>query len=395
MNILIAGAGPVGLTAALVLARAGIAVTVFERGPTLAEDLRASTWHPPTLDMMGNLGLIDDILRAGLIARYTQHRDRKSGQIAEFDLERLRGETDHPYRVQYEQFKYTRLVHRHLQKFPHVRILFNARITGLTQSAETVSLAVESEGGHATYQGDYALGADGAWSTVRQAVGIEFEGLTFPERFFVATTTFDFSEVIDRLCFVNYLADVDEWVVLLRVLGSWRCLFPTGAEQSEEQIMSDENTERRLQAVWPRAERYLTIHRSLYSVHQRVAARYRAGRVFLAGDAAHLNNPLGGMGMNGGLHDAINLAEKLIAIERREADTGILDRYERQRRPIAIDYINASTARNRALMAERDPLARKRAQDDLCRQAENPAAAKAFLMKGSMIEALRASQRIT
>lgn len=159
--------------------------------------------------------------------------------------------------------------------------------------------------------------------------------------------------------------------------------------------MSDENTERRLQAVWPRAERYLTIHRSLYSVHQRVAARYRAGRVFLAGDAAHLNNPLGGMGMNGGLHDAINLAEKLIAIERREADTGILDRYERQRRPIAIDYINASTARNRALMAERDPLARKRAQDDLCRQAENPAAAKAFLMKGSMIEALRASQRIT
>ncbi len=391
MNVLISGAGPVGLTAALVLARAGIPVTVFERNADLAEDLRASTWHPPTLDMMGKLGLIDDILRAGLIARYTQHRDRKSGQLAEFDMELLRGETDHPYRVQYEQFKYTRLVHRHLKQFPHARIVFNAKVTALTQSADDVVLTVESPEGTTTHRGEYAIGADGAWGAVRQAVGVDFEGLTFPERFFVATTTFDFSEVIDRLCFVNYLADIDEWLVLLRVLGSWRCLFPTGPDESDDQILSDERTEARLQAVWPRNTRYETIHRTLYSVHQRVAARYRVGRVFLAGDAAHLNNPLGGMGMNGGLHDAINLAEKLLAIERREADSGILDLYERQRRPVAIDYINANTARNRKLMAERDPVERRRAQDDLCRQAENPVTAKAFLMKSSMIEALRAS----
>jgi 3-(3-hydroxy-phenyl)propionate hydroxylase len=395
MKVLIAGAGPVGLTAALVLARAGIPVTVFERNAGLAEDLRASTWHPPTLDMMARLGLIGDILRSGLIARYTQHRDRKSGQIAEFDMELLRGETDHPYRVQYEQFKYTRLVHRHLVAFPHARIVYNANVTGLTQTAGAVSLGIETADGPQTQTGDYVIGADGAWSAVRQAIGVEFEGLTFPERFFVATTTFDFSEVIDRLCFVNYLADIDEWLVLLRVLGSWRCLFPTGPGESDERVLSDARTEERLQAVWPRNERYQTIHRTLYSVHQRVAVSYRAGRVFLAGDSAHLNNPLGGMGMNGGLHDAINLAEKLIAIERREAGESILDLYERQRRPVAIDYINANTARNRKLMTERDPAERKKAQDDLCHQAENKATAKAFLMKSSMIEALRASERVT
>jgi 3-(3-hydroxy-phenyl)propionate hydroxylase len=394
MNVLIAGAGPVGLTAALVLGRAGIGVTVFERGVELAEDLRASTWHPPTLDMMAGLGLIDDILRAGLIARYTQHRDRKSGAIAEFDLELLRGETDHPYRVQYEQFKYTRLLARHLAPLPHVNVVFNAKVEGVSQTADKVTFAVETPDGRASHSGDFALGADGSWSAVRQALGIEFEGMTFPERFYVATTAFDFAEVLDRLCFVNYIADTDEWMVLLRVLGSWRVLFPTREDESDEEVVSDSRTQDRLQAVWRNALPYDTVHRTIYRVHQRVATRYREGRVFLAGDAAHINNPLGGMGMNGGLHDAINLAEKLVAIERREADARTLDAYERQRRPIAIDYINANTARNRKLMNERDPAARKTAQDEMCRQAENPATAKAFLMKSSMIEALRASAKI-
>jgi len=222
-------------------------------------------------------------------------------------------------------------------------------------------------------------GADGAGSAVRRAIGIEFEGMTFPERFFVVSTPFDFAQHLERLSYVNYVADTEEWCVLLKVRGLWRCLFPTHDESDDDILAS---AERRLQGVHRKATPYEVMHRTLYRVHQRVATTYRAGRVLLAGDAAHINNPLGGMGMNGGLHDAWVLCRKLVS----GAD---LDAYERERRPVAIDYINANTARNRKLMAERDPAARQQAQDEMCRIAADPAAAKAFLMKSSMIETLR------
>ena len=178
--------------------------------------------------------------------------------------------------------------------------------------------------------------------------------------------------------------------MLLRVRGLWRCLFPTEVDEPDDAVLSDERTEARLQGVFARPERYEVVHRTIYRVHQRVAREYRRGRVFLAGDAAHVNNPLGGMGMNGGLHDAINLAGKLIALHRGQADEEVLGRYEHERRPIAVEYIHANTARNKKLLEERDPRARRRAQDELCRMAEDPVAAKAFLMKGSMIDAVRA-----
>ncbi len=371
-RVLIAGAGPVGLTAAYALERAGIEAAVFERDPGLAEDLRASTWHPPTLDMLAPLGLTEGIIAGGLKARHTQHRDRKTGAIAEFDLELLRGETRHPYRVQYEQYKYTRLVRSRLSS----PVRFGAGVAAVFQDDKAVEVTLEDGSKH---KGDYLIGADGAGSAVRRAIGVEFEGFTFPERFFVVSTPFDFAAVLERLCYVNYIADTEEFCVLLKVPGLWRCLFPT-REETDEAVLA--SAEQKLQGVFRKPTPYETVHRTLYRVHQRVATRYRVGRVFLAGDAAHINNPLGGMGMNGGLHDALSLSRKLV----QEED---LELYEAERRPIAIEYINANTARNRKLMAERDPEARRRAQDEMCRIAADPVAAKAFLMKSSMIETLR------
>ena len=394
-RVLIAGAGPVGMISALVLAKAGMKVSLFERRGELAEDLRASTFHPPTLDMIARIDptLTADLHSQGLVARHTQFRDRKSGLIAEFDAEVLRGDTDHPYRLQCEQWKMTRLIRDRLKAFPDVDLNLEAKVLDVEQNTEGITLKIERAGHVETHCGDWLIGADGAWSAVRTALGIAFEGMTYPERFYVASTTFDFAAVLDGLSLVNYVSDPDEWCVLLRVPGMWRVLFPTRNDEADEDVVSDASTEARLQGVWQKPERYETIHRTLYPVHQRVATTYRAGRAFLAGDSAHINNPIGGMGMNGGVHDALNLCDKLIRVSRGE-DAGLLDQYERQRRQIAIDFINANTARNKKTMEERNPEARRRNQDEMRRTAEDPALARAFMRKTAMIDALRASAAI-
>ena len=394
-HVLIAGAGPVGMIAALVLAKAGMKVSLFERRNELAEDLRASTFHPPTLDMIARIDptLTADLHAQGLIARHTQFRDRKAGLIAEFDGEVLRGDTDHPYRLQCEQWKMTRLIRERLKAFADVSLSLEAKVLGVEQDADGVTLKIDHAGEVRTHRGDWLIGADGAWSAVRTALGIEFEGFTYPERFYVASTKFDFAEVLTGLSLVNYISDPDEWCVILRVPGMWRVLFQTRNDETDEDVVSDASTEARLQGVWARPDRYETVHRTLYPVHQRVAKSYRSGRAFLAGDSAHINNPIGGMGMNGGVHDALNLCDKLIRVARGE-DESLLDLYERQRRQIAIDFINANTARNKKTMEERDPEARKRNQDDMRRTAESPELARAFMRKTAMIDALRASEAI-
>jgi 3-(3-hydroxy-phenyl)propionate hydroxylase len=393
-HILVAGAGPVGLVSALVLGRAGIQVTLVEAASALSMDLRASTFHPPTLDMLASYGLTEELVGQGLVARYTQQRDRHVGVIAEFDMQLLQGDTEHPFRLQCEQWKLTKLIKRELDKLPHVKVLFSTKIESVSQTADQVQATLSCDGQTERLSADYMIGADGAWSASRRALGIEFEGFTYPERFLVISTDFEYADHLPRLSYVNYCSDPQEWCVLLRVPTLWRVLFPTRPEESDEHVMSDEAVEERLQNLLPQPRPYKTLHRTLYKVHQRVAQTFRQGRVFLAGDAAHINNPLGGMGMNGGVHDAINLSRKLLDVLQHGASLELLDRYERQRRTIAIEYINASTARNKREIEERDPVLRKQTQDELRATAADPAKARAYLRKSSMIDALERAEAI-
>lgn len=387
-SVLIAGAGPVGLVSALTLAKAGIPVTVFERNAEPSEDLRASTFHPPTLDMLERFGITQNLVEQGLVARTTQQRDRTEGLIAEFDMALLAGETRHPFRLQCEQWKLARLLLAELARLPHAQILMGATVESVAQDEQEVRVQVRTGGRLQTFTGAFLVGADGAWSAVRQSLGIEFEGFTYPERFLVVSTPFEFADHLPGLSYVNYVSDPQEWCVLLRVPALWRVLFPTSPDESDEAVMTDASIEQRLQNLVPRPRRYETEHRTLYKVHQRVARQFRSGRVVLAGDAAHINNPLGGMGMNGGVQDAFNLADKLVEIVSHGADPQLLDRYERQRRAVAIEYINANTARNKKTIEERDPVARRKTQDELRAIAADPEAARDYLRKTSMIDAL-------
>jgi 3-(3-hydroxy-phenyl)propionate hydroxylase len=393
-HVLISGAGPVGLVSALTLATAGIAVTVFERHTKPQDDLRASTFHPPTLDMLARFGLTDELVSQGLVARYTQQRDRQEGLIAEFDMSLLEGETQHPFRLQCEQWKLNTLLLDRLAVLPHVNIVLGAELKSVAQDANSVTANVNIEGEIKVFKGDYLIGADGASSAVRQSLGIEFEGFTYPERFLSVSTDFEYADHLPKLSYVNYVSDPEEWCVLLRVPTLWRVLFPTRIEETDEEVMTDASIQTRLQNLLPKDTPYNTVHRTLYKVHQRVAKEFRRGRVVLAGDAAHINNPIGGMGMNGGVQDAFNLSDKLVDILISGASPDLLDRYERQRRSVAIEYINANTARNKKNIEERDPDTRRKTQNELRAIAASPAASKDYLRKTSMIDALERAESI-
>jgi 3-(3-hydroxy-phenyl)propionate hydroxylase len=388
-RVLIAGAGPVGLVAAAHLVRHGIPVTVFEASADLSEESRASTFHPPTLDMLAELGASNDLIKQGLIAPKFQYRSKRDGVIAEFDFAAIGDLTAHPFRVQAEQFKLTRILHVQLANVPEFRIAFASRVEGVTQDARGVTVRVSHNGGVAEHRGAWLIGADGARSEVRRALGVDFDGFTWPERFLVVSTPFDFSAVIPHLASVSYVADPERWHFLLRIPALWRVMFPIAAEVSDETALEHDYAQAALATVVPGIANYEIAHTTLYRVHQRVAKTYRVGRVFLAGDAAHINNPLGGMGMNGGIHDAVNLTGRLTRVIAGEAPEEELDRYDRQRRLVTLEYVQTQSIRNKQNLEAREEKERDRFRDELRCTTADPALTRDYLLRVSMIASLK------
>jgi len=392
--VLIAGAGPVGCCAALYLAQRGIPVKLLEAGNELPEDLRASTFHPPTLDMLAELGVVDKLIEQGIICPIWQYRDTREGVVAEWDLGVLKGDTRHPYRIQCEQFKLTRIVVAELEAMDNVDVRFGARVTGASQDDQKVTLSYECEGEERELKGRYLMAADGASSVIRSGLGIDFPGLTFPELWLCTSSEFPFQDHFENLAPIAYVADPDFWFVFVSVPGLWRLLLPSRPGETSETLVSDETVQERMQQVCPREGTYETFHRTAYAVHQRVAKTYRQGRVFLAGDSAHINNPLGGMGMNGGIHDALNLSDKIVQVWKEGADDRLFDLYDAQRRPVAIDYVQQTTLRNKAMLEETDPDVRASRHDELRKTSADPALARDYLLKSSMITALKQAEEV-
>jgi len=388
-EVVIAGAGPVGLTAALLLGHKGISVALLEAEAALSQELRASTFHPPTLDMLAPCGITARMIEAGVVSPVWQIRLHPSGERAVFDLAALNGETEHPYRLQCEQAKYCQFVLAEIEKLPGVTAHFSTAVTGLEQSDDAVRVEAASPGGEQAFAAAYVIGADGARSAVRRAAGIEMSGDVYPETTILATTRFPFHEKLEGLSNVSYCWKPDGTFSLLRLPGVWRVSLYARDGQTVDQALSDAGQQELLHDIVPDAGRIEVLETRPYRIHRRIASAYRSGRVFLAGDAAHLNSPSGGMGMNGGIHDAFSLCEKLIAVLQNGADPRTLDRYERQRRPIAADEIIQQAHRNRSRMQERDPARRREILADLQRTVADPARLKAYLMKSSMIEGLR------
>jgi 3-(3-hydroxy-phenyl)propionate hydroxylase len=388
-TVVVAGAGPVGLTAALVLASKGVAVTVLEAEQGISEELRASTFHPPTLDMLAPYGVTARMLDAGLICPTWQIRMHPSGDRAVFDLAVLAGETDHPYRLQCEQSKYCKFVGAALDPLASVNVRFSTAVTDVQQTADAVTVRTSSPDGTDVITADYLIGADGARSAVRRALAIEMSGDIYPETTILATTHFPFHDKLEGLSNVSYCWKPNGTFSLLRLPQAWRVSLYARDGQTVDDALTEQGLQHLLLDIVPDAGRVEVLERRPYRIHRRLAQTYRKGRVFLAGDAAHLNSPSGGMGMNGGIHDAFNLAEKLLVVLQDGADDRILDRYERQRRPIAEAEIIEQSHRNRTRMRERDPQRRRQLLEELQRTIDDAGKLKSYLMKSSMIDGLR------
>jgi 3-(3-hydroxy-phenyl)propionate hydroxylase len=389
-RVIVVGAGPVGLVATTLLAEAGVPVTLVESSTDLPRDLRASTFHPPTLDMLERFGVVPDMISQGLICPTWQFRDREHGVVATFELGLLSGDTNHPYRLQCEQWRLSEMMFARLQKMTNVEVRFGVKALGVTQSADHASVEIEAaDGTRENLKGRFVVGSDGLKSAVRAAIGVEMEGQTIPEIFLTLSTTYDYREAMPDLSNISYISDPKEWFVLIRTKSLWRVLIPSDPTLSDADITDPVRMEARLQNIVPRSTPYEVRHKTAYRVHERVASAYVSGRVLLAGDAAHVNNPLGGMGLNGGIHDAFNLAEKLIAVFRGEADLASLSRYERQRRKVALDVVQQTTLRNRSILNSTDPAVRLAYQNDLRQTVADPVRHRDYVLRTSMIQSLR------
>jgi 3-(3-hydroxy-phenyl)propionate hydroxylase len=395
--VLIAGGGPTGMATALFLVERGVRVTVLERGVRPHDDPRAATYHPPTLEMLASSGVTEELHQRGLIAKHWQFRDRREGLIAEFDLGVLGSDTPYPYRLQCEQHKLVAMMAKRVMASSLVSVIHGAEVVDVTQKADGVEVGVMHADGHRELlHGSFLVGADGGRSLVRKSQAIEFNGFTWPERFLVITTTFDFEPL--GFAYSAYTMDPEEWTATFKVPGEdgrgiWRCVFPTRPEESEDALLNPLRAKERLARFVPQSGLKEVVHVNLYAVHQRVASTYRKDRVLLAGDAAHINNPLGGMGLNFGIHDAHQLADALAeAWHRGQLDD--LDRYDRQRRYVAERYLQTQTIANKQTLEEADPEKRRARQAEMRDTAADPERARNYLLRTSMIEGLRVAATV-
>jgi 3-(3-hydroxy-phenyl)propionate hydroxylase len=399
-RIVVIGAGPVGLCLSLALAQAGLQVCLVEAlgdDNFLEQVPRAGTNHPATLEMLDRLGLYEKLEPRGIIAPVFHYWDRaESKLIAAFDHGVLKDDTRFPYVLQCERIKIVEEALKLARAHPGIDLRLNTEFTGFAQDADGVTVRVVNRAGEEkTIAGRYLVSAEGARSIVRKELGIAFEGFTYDDRVLNIEVAYDFRR--HGYAHRNYISDPAEWSNLFHWKGPpdrWRVHFPTDPKADDNELTRPQAMQVRLQNFLPTGKPFDIVGCNLYVVHQRVAEKFRAGRAILAGDSAHVNSPIGAMGMNSGIHDAINLADKLIAIARHEADDSVLDRYDRQRRHVAVTHTQAQTIRNKRLLAEQDPAVRRRNHDELRRTADDPALARQFLLRTALFESLREAEAI-
>ena len=396
----IAGAGPVGVVTALGLCRAGIPVTIFEAEDFVCQELKAPYYHVPSVDMLDDIGMLDRLLEGGTKDPDIRFTDVGLGRQVDMNLGVLSRSFRHPYSVSAGQDWFATVGYRILKEEGHdCEFLFGHRVASSKQNDECVTLEVDTPDGRKTIQSEWLIGCDGGRSEVRRSQNIELEGYTWPDRFLLIQTQHDFEPEFGRL---DYRANGPDWRLVIRIPygpgeNDWLyrivCGIPEGT--ADEDVLNHDFCQARLQELKPSSTPYVIRDTSIYNVHQKHAETFRKGRVLLAGDASHMNNPIGGLGLNGGIHDSQNLVEKFSKVWLQNEDDSILDVYDRQRRFACRDYIQKISIENKKRQEVTDFGERARMMDHLEEVASDEDKLYKFLYRWSMGESLDYARSIT
>lgn len=360
-QVIVVGAGPVGFLTALGLARQGVQVTVLDAEEEVVRSPRAAVYYHTTLSVLKKLGMLDDAEAIGFQSTAFNMRWPDTGEVMRADMrDALEAGQEIDHNLHFGQHLLADLAMDHLARIPGTEVLWNHTVKALAQSAGKARLAVDTDEGEVWFEADWIIGADGARSTVRKLLGLEFEGFTWPERFVATNIDYPFEDL--GFATANMVVDPVDWAVIAR-LGRenlWRVTF------GEDAALPEANLRGRL------AERYARIlpdasvpYRvdtfSAYRVHQRCAPTFRVDHVLLAGDAAHACNPCGGLGLTGGVLDADALSDVLGAVIAGRVGTDVLDFYSTERRRVFQEVTSPMSTNFKRLLSESDPA--RRAQD--------------------------------
>ena len=383
-QVTIIGAGPSGLTLAWWLVEQGVSVTVLEREIAIPRDMRASTFHPATLDLLTDSGLATELIERGTVVPQWQYLIHESGERVVFDMAHLSEMTAHPFRLQCEQFQLTELLAEKLANQPLCELRLGATLQSVIPGESQVTVQYQSAGEDSVNVCDWLIAADGASSQVRKSLGLDFDGQIFPKTSITLVLEHPFEDDIPNLLGVNYVWLPDRHYSLMRLRNTWRLTYSPEQDQDIESALSDAVAQTHIARVSPRASGAAILTRNYYTLHQRCLARFCHGRTLFIGDAAHLNSPAGGMGMNSGIHDARSLADHLVPVINGD-DPSLLERYDRRRRTIAQEEVQRLSARNYARHRETEARKRMLIWNELQEIVSDPAKHRDYLLDAAMI----------
>lgn len=387
LPVLIVGAGPVGLSLALALAQQNIPVAVYEALPELSTEARASTFHPRTLEMLAEWGALNEVLQHGYKVDRMQFWEREHRQlVAELDYNTIATDTPYPFRLQCPQSTLTCLLKPMLDAHPCANVYMGWTFTHHKDCGTHVEAwFTRPDGIEVCVEGAFLCGADGSKSAVRKELGMTFAGMTYEDRFLLVASDVNLGTLFPDFAPVCYLFDPQEWVIVLHLPDVTRVVFRLRDDEADT-IAQDEAAVRQRMRNFIGADLSYTVQGvSIYKVHQRIAETFHTGRVVLLGDAAHINNPMGGMGMNSGIHDAYTLVPPLLHALATGEMAG-LTTWAKARRTFALQDIQSYTDKNYRDMSASETDYRTHRNEQLRHIATDPKKTREYLLKASMLE---------